>query len=469
MKALVAAAWVICQVPCTFSSITVRKPFGLIASAGLRNWPPALLTSRSMRPWRSSTPSMSLSTASSSRMSIASNSALPPAPLDLGDHALAAARRGARSRPRWRPARPAPARSRGRCPVPAPETTQTCPSSRPGAKMREVGALSHPRREHMSPMTDAAVRPRDYAARRERTRGGDSPRGPAGGGQRGRQRGRRADRGRPGALSEGVLRVRGRPPRGPQGARVPRRRGRLPGRPGSRLPRPAPDRGPDADRHRAASLGRQGPQPQPGPASGQVLQPRARRRRHLAAARAGASAPATSRSSCSPICTSTTPRRSPSSRNPPSSSASPSGRRRRARGSRCSRATAPPTTTTRSTTAPSTSARTTSTHTGPSAARWTCSATAPCGSPSPPATPRGTCRCCCGLPRRDFVVAGGRRLHLAPARGRPRAMAPRRPPQLAALAARGPGLPAGLPLRPGRPRPRPGVLAEAGLALRGVS
>ena len=53
MKALVAAAWVICQVPWTFSSITVRKPFGVIASAGLRNWPPALLTSTSSRPWRS--------------------------------------------------------------------------------------------------------------------------------------------------------------------------------------------------------------------------------------------------------------------------------------------------------------------------------------------------------------------------------------------------------------------------------
>src|ERR1700709_2672446 len=37
MKALVAAAWVISQVPVTFSSITVRNPFGLIASAGLRN------------------------------------------------------------------------------------------------------------------------------------------------------------------------------------------------------------------------------------------------------------------------------------------------------------------------------------------------------------------------------------------------------------------------------------------------
>jgi hypothetical protein len=50
MNAFVAAAYVICQVPCTLSSITVRNPFGLIASAGLRNCPPALLTSTSSRP-----------------------------------------------------------------------------------------------------------------------------------------------------------------------------------------------------------------------------------------------------------------------------------------------------------------------------------------------------------------------------------------------------------------------------------
>ena len=35
MNAFVAAAWVISQVPMTFSSITVRNPFGVIASAGL--------------------------------------------------------------------------------------------------------------------------------------------------------------------------------------------------------------------------------------------------------------------------------------------------------------------------------------------------------------------------------------------------------------------------------------------------
>ena len=45
MNAFVAAACVMSQVPTTFSSITVRKPLGVIASAGLRNCPPALFTS----------------------------------------------------------------------------------------------------------------------------------------------------------------------------------------------------------------------------------------------------------------------------------------------------------------------------------------------------------------------------------------------------------------------------------------
>ena len=67
--AFVATACVISHVPSTLSRMTVRKPFGVIVSAGMRYWPPALLTSRSMRPWRSSTPSTSASTWSSSRMS----------------------------------------------------------------------------------------------------------------------------------------------------------------------------------------------------------------------------------------------------------------------------------------------------------------------------------------------------------------------------------------------------------------
>ena len=55
--ALVATAWVISQVPSTFRRITVRKPLGVMSSAGVMYWPPALFTSTSMRPWRSSTPS----------------------------------------------------------------------------------------------------------------------------------------------------------------------------------------------------------------------------------------------------------------------------------------------------------------------------------------------------------------------------------------------------------------------------
>ena len=37
MNALVAAAWVMFQVPWTLSSVTVRKPLAEIASAGARN------------------------------------------------------------------------------------------------------------------------------------------------------------------------------------------------------------------------------------------------------------------------------------------------------------------------------------------------------------------------------------------------------------------------------------------------
>ena len=58
--------------------ITVRKPLGVMSSAGVRYWPPALFTSRSMRPWRSSTPSTSALTCSSSRMSHTRASQRPP-------------------------------------------------------------------------------------------------------------------------------------------------------------------------------------------------------------------------------------------------------------------------------------------------------------------------------------------------------------------------------------------------------
>ena len=46
--ARVATVWVISQVPSTFSRITVRKPFGVMSSAGVRYCPPALFTSRSI-------------------------------------------------------------------------------------------------------------------------------------------------------------------------------------------------------------------------------------------------------------------------------------------------------------------------------------------------------------------------------------------------------------------------------------
>ena len=163
MKAFVAAAWVICQVPCTFSSITVRNPFGLIASAGLRNCPPALLTSTSRRPWRSTIPSTNPSTASVvadvERLALGLAAALGASL----DHALAAARRAARSRPPWRRGGPARGPSRCRGPMPAPETAQTCPSSKPGAKMRELGPPLRAE-DIRGPAAPGSPSPPDYAA-----------------------------------------------------------------------------------------------------------------------------------------------------------------------------------------------------------------------------------------------------------------------------------------------------------------
>ena len=145
MKALVAAAWVICQVPWTLSSITVRKPFGVIASAGLRNWPPALLTSTSRRPWRSSTPSNSASTASASRMSSASASAMPPA----SRIACTVSASGSGRRPQPTTVAPSAARARARSPgpspVPAPGDDADLPVQKPGAKDLGRCALGHRR------------------------------------------------------------------------------------------------------------------------------------------------------------------------------------------------------------------------------------------------------------------------------------------------------------------------------------
>ena len=105
------AASAMFSMPSTFSRHTARQPFAAIPSAGVKYWPPALFTSTSSLPWRSSTLATIRSASSRSRMSPAIQSAarrrspppLPPAPP-----------RGAR---RSRPSRrSAPARARSPCP-----------------------------------------------------------------------------------------------------------------------------------------------------------------------------------------------------------------------------------------------------------------------------------------------------------------------------------------------------------------
>ena len=130
--ARVATAWVISQVPSTFSRITVRKPFGVMSSAGVRNCPPALFTSRSIWPWRSSTPSTSASTWSSSRMSHARASTRPPSA------AAAVSSSGSSRRPQTTTCAPSAASSRAVArpsPEPPPLTMATWPSRSPGWKI----------------------------------------------------------------------------------------------------------------------------------------------------------------------------------------------------------------------------------------------------------------------------------------------------------------------------------------------
>ena len=143
MKALVAAAWVISQVPVTLSSITVRKPLAEIDSAGARNWPPALLTSTSRRPWRSEQ---------------AVEEALDRLLLaDVERLELEAARqarrqrgglrqrlaRGGRSRPRSRRGGPAPAPSRARSRCRRRRRRRPRPSSRSVPEYLRMRAFSH--------------------------------------------------------------------------------------------------------------------------------------------------------------------------------------------------------------------------------------------------------------------------------------------------------------------------------------
>ena len=57
---------------------TASQPLALIAASGEGNWPPALLTRASIRPWASSTAATVACTAASSRMSAACTEQLPP-------------------------------------------------------------------------------------------------------------------------------------------------------------------------------------------------------------------------------------------------------------------------------------------------------------------------------------------------------------------------------------------------------
>ncbi len=128
------------SIPSTFSRHTARQPFAAISSAGLKNWPPALFTSTSRRPRRSSTVSTSRRASPRSRTSPATQSTSPvaapaAAPASSPISATAASSTSAR-----RPAivTPAPQRASSSAlalprPVPPPVTSATRPPSSPAA------------------------------------------------------------------------------------------------------------------------------------------------------------------------------------------------------------------------------------------------------------------------------------------------------------------------------------------------
>src|SRR4051812_7446676 len=132
--ALVATAWLISQVPSTFRVITVRKPLGVMSSAGVMYCPPALFTSTSIRPCRSITSSTSAWTWPSSRMSHWSASTAPCA-------RAAVSSSGSSRRPQTVTVAPQAASSSAVArpsPLPPPLTIATWPWSRPGAKIFEA-------------------------------------------------------------------------------------------------------------------------------------------------------------------------------------------------------------------------------------------------------------------------------------------------------------------------------------------
>jgi hypothetical protein len=118
--------------PVRLVATTASQPLALIVAAGAMYWPPALLTSASMRPWRASTVATACLTASSSRMSQARLSARPPS----ARISSAVACSLAASRPSSTGVAPSAASSwavQRPMPEPPPVTTTTWPANRPGA------------------------------------------------------------------------------------------------------------------------------------------------------------------------------------------------------------------------------------------------------------------------------------------------------------------------------------------------
>src|SRR4051794_26489787 len=124
-------------VPPTFSRCTARQPFAVIASAGTKYCPPALLTRPSGPPWRSSAASTIAAAWSGSRMS--PETVLHRSPINAAASSSTSARRPAMttSAPQ---AASSVATARPRF-VPPPVTIATRPSSASGAKISEAGGM----------------------------------------------------------------------------------------------------------------------------------------------------------------------------------------------------------------------------------------------------------------------------------------------------------------------------------------
>ena len=145
-------------------------------------------------------------------------------------------------------------------PVPAPETTQTCPSSRPGAKIRETRVVGQSRRRAIG----LAHAGRSTVTRDEGPRRAEAAR-------RAAPRRRRGSVGRRRAAEAGESLApeffeRARPARAPEDARARHAVSETGSVPGPRLPDPPPERRRDPRRHRPPFLGRLGPDREPRPA-----------------------------------------------------------------------------------------------------------------------------------------------------------------------------------------------------------